>query len=401
MAESYHADGALFVEQFLLIQCVTDIMRCEIFCRVIDNFGDVGVCWRLAKQLTDRYQIAVSLWTDDLGTLARLVPAVNTQASEQTIEGVLLKHWGDCFEAVCEADVVIEAFACELPRGYLLSMSHLSKPPVWINLEYLSAESWVEACHGQTSIHPTLSLRKYFFFPGFSRKTGGLLWSPPPDRDPLFWEHLGFERAFPGLSLSLFCYDHFPVHTMHQLLMAWAKSELPIRCLVPPGKPSQMVTSALASPDQEQWRAGGGVAHVGNLSLIPIPFLPQDDYDRLLALCDLNFVRGEDSFVRAQWAGIPFCWQIYPQEDMAHELKLDAFLHRYCQSLSTNASASFQNLHRIWNGQDNAHLSVSEAWGTFAECLPELSFYAKKWANRCQQHPDLVEELVRFCTEKI
>ena len=61
-----------------------------------------------------------------------------------------------------------------------------------------------------------------------------------------------------------------------------------------------------------------------------IAFIPaaltQHDFDHLLWACDLNFVRGEDSLVRALWAGQPFVWQIYPQHDDAHHAKLEAFL---------------------------------------------------------------------------
>jgi len=48
-------------------------MQWDLFCRVIDNFGDIGVCWRLAADLAGRGE-AVRLWTDDAGALAWMAP---------------------------------------------------------------------------------------------------------------------------------------------------------------------------------------------------------------------------------------------------------------------------------------------------------------------------------------
>ena len=75
------------------------------------------------------------------------------------------------------------------------------------------------------------------------------------------------------------------------------------------------------------------------VKLIQLPFIPQEDYDYLLSVCDINLVRGEDSFVRAQWASKPFIWDIYPQSDLAHEVKLNAFLERYFEGVSAEFRA--------------------------------------------------------------
>jgi uncharacterized repeat protein (TIGR03837 family) len=71
--------------------------------------------------------------------------------------------------------VVIEAFGCELPAAYVEAMAGSARAPIWLNLEYLSAEAWVAGCHGLPSPHPRLPLVKHFFFPGFGPGTGGLL----------------------------------------------------------------------------------------------------------------------------------------------------------------------------------------------------------------------------------
>ena len=165
-------------------------VSCDLFCTVIDNYGDAGVCWRLARQLATEQAWAVRLWIDDPATIDLLAP-------NQTLIDV--RAWTDDFVSSEAADVVIEAFACNLPPTYIAAMKARQRPPVWINLEYLSAEEWVAGCHGLPS--PQAGLEKYFFFPGFVAGTGGLL----RERDLAVTQKLTFEGP---LEISLFCYDN-------------------------------------------------------------------------------------------------------------------------------------------------------------------------------------------------
>lgn len=159
----------------------------EIFCQVVDNFGDIGVCWRLARDLAARTGAGVRLWVDDWAVLLRLCPAAGNidPAVGGVIAGVELRQWAAPFPAVEPASVVIEAFACEIPETHLQAMARRQPAPVWINLEYLSAEDWVAGCHGMASPHPRLPLAKHFFFPGFGDGTGACCvsqgcWSAAP-----------------------------------------------------------------------------------------------------------------------------------------------------------------------------------------------------------------------------
>ncbi|MBY0444112.1 MAG: elongation factor P maturation arginine rhamnosyltransferase EarP, partial [Burkholderiales bacterium] len=43
---------------------MNNTVRWDIFCRVIDNYGDIGVCWRLARQLSFEHGFAVRLMVD-------------------------------------------------------------------------------------------------------------------------------------------------------------------------------------------------------------------------------------------------------------------------------------------------------------------------------------------------
>ena len=151
------------------------ILSFDLFCRVVDNFGDAGVCWRLARRLAALGQ-SVRLWIDRPEVLARLLPALDVQADEQVLDGVRIGPWRRAEQALPpQGGVVVEAFACALPPAYEAAMA--GRDCLWINLEYLSAESWVEGCHGLPSPQAN-GVPKFFFFPGFTPATGGLLREP-------------------------------------------------------------------------------------------------------------------------------------------------------------------------------------------------------------------------------
>lgn len=368
-----------------MLPCAPMQPHWDIFCRVIDNFGDIGVCWRLARQLAAEHKLAVRLWVDDLASLVWLCPGVDASQASQKASGVEICHWpATGFPEVVPADVVIEAFACELPDVYLQAMSHRPTPPIWINLEYLSAEPWVEGCHALASPHSVLPLVKYFFFPGFSHKTGGLMCE-----EGLLDRRDGFQNARPirkTLEVSLFCYESAPIGA---LLEAWGLGAQAVRCRVPPGQPLAAITRHFG---------GHGPWQYGRLRVEPIPFVSQPEYDLLLWDCDLNFVRGEDSFVRAQWAGRPFVWQTYPQADAAHFVKLEAFLQRYLEGLPETVMQTVQSFHAAWNQCDMQ--KTARCWNDFSALLPMLSKHGQSWSNRLADHR-LSENLVKFCSDKL
>lgn len=354
-------------------------VSCDIFCKVVDNFGDAGVCWRLARQLAREQGWQVRLWIDDVAPLAGLRPGVEPLCERQEIDGVEVRRWTQVFPEVEPAMVVIEAFACNLPESYIAGMA--KQPPAWINLEYLSAEDWVLGCHGMASPHPTLPLVKYFFFPGFVEGTGGLI----RERDADF----GVRQPGPALAVSLFCYGN---PALPALLDAWAAGSEPILCRVAAGLPQRQVETWLGRAFP-----AGSDARCGALSLAALPFVSQPAYDRLLGACDLNFVRGEDSFVRAQWAERPFVWQIYPQDEGAHEPKLEAFLDRYSAGLEDVAARALRTFHEAWNGDGD----IAAAWRAMRPHLPALTAHAGPWAQQIALPGNLAENLAKFSLERI
>lgn len=374
------------------------VIRCDIFCRVIDNFGDIGVCWRLARQLAAEHGLAVRLWVDDLASFARLERRIDPALARQTVAGVEAWHWNADSAQAEPAALVIEAFACEPPPAYVAAMATREARPVWLNLEYLSAEAWVEGCHALPSPHPRLPLTKHFFFPGFSVRTGGLIREaglcdgldafradPAAQRD--FWQALVPGGVAAGVTkLSLFSYEN---DALAGLLDAWAEGQEALFCAVSSGRHEAQLRAWLAARGV---RDEGGVARVGPLQLAFLPFLPQPDYDRLLAACDLNLVRGEDSFVRAQWAGRPLVWHIYRQEENAHQIKLEAFLARYQDGLAAAPARALRDFWLAWEtaGAAGAH------WPALRAALPELQAHAHAWREKLLQQADLASKLLIF-----
>ena len=369
----------------------------DLFCRVVDNYGDIGVCWRLARQLASEHGVAVRLWVDDLTSFHRICAAVDTAADVQSLQGVTVRRWHPQMGAPNEgvADAVVEAFGCELPTAYLAAMAARPTAPVWINLEYLSAEDWVAGCHGLPSPHPQLPLTKYFFFPGFEAGTGGLLeeaglearraaFAADPAQQADFLAGLGVHPAPGSCLMSLFCYPAAPVAV---LLDALRDDSRPSLMLVPEG----VATAALAGWTGRAMVSGEPVSH-GNLTLQRVPFLDQPDYDRLLWCCDLNFVRGEDSMVRAQWAQKPFVWHIYPQQEDAHRIKLDAFLARLLDGLAPDAADACRATWHAWSGDGDLRAS----WPAFRAALPALHAHMPGWCGRLRGQGDLAGNLLVF-----
>lgn len=363
----------------------------DIFCRVIDNYGDIGVCWRLARQLANEYHQQVRLWVDDLDALVKIWPdTLNT--SQQCVAGVEVCRWSEPFPMESEiAQVVIEAFACDIPDAYLQAMAaqkRIGQAPIWINLEYLSAETWVEECHGMTSVHPATSLRKTFFFPGFTHKTGGLLREQDliSRRDNfdkrLFLEQMNITQQDNALLISLFAYEN-PAIT--SLLAAWINLPQTIHCLVPQGKILTSINQQLGIELET-----GTPFIQGNLHLEAIPFLTQTQYDQLLWACDINFVRGEDSFVRAQWAGKPFIWHIYPQDEQAHMVKLKAFLTRFLNQADVRLANELREFWQRWNENGD----ISSSWPQLMKLLPDWQQTTLGWHQQLKSQQDLAGQLM-------
>lgn len=375
-------------------------MRWDIFCTVIDNYGDIGITWRLARQLAAEHGVPVRLWVDDLESFRHIRPEIDARLDRQVFAGVEIRRWHVPFPDVEPADVVIEALACRLPESYEQAMALRSIKPLWLNLEYLSAEDWVIGCHALPSPHPRLPLTKHFFMPGYVAGTGGVLkerglierrddFLANPSLQAEFWQSLGVTPRLPDeMRVSLFSYESSAIGS---LFAAWAGGSQAVRCLLPAGKALGDASRFFGEP------LGVGATHLrGALTVQVLTMLDQDSYDHLLWACDCNFVRGEDSFVRAQWAGKPLIWQAYRQDEGAHWPKIEAFLEHYCTELDPAAAQALREFWRSWNADGDAGLAWSEFWrhrDTYAA-------WAEQWIASLDVVSDLTSNLVKFCNEK-
>ena len=375
-------------------------MLWDIFCKVIDNYGDMGVCWRLCAQLGARGE-RVRLWVDDASALRWMAP----DALAGGAPGVRVLPWTQPLAPVLLAqvqakpgDVWVEAFGCEIAPEFIATQRHLTRTSAWINLEYLTAESFAARSHGLPSpvmSGPGAGLTKHFFYPGFTPGTGGLLREPD-----LATRQAGFDRAawLAGLPcvetaackplrtgeqvLSLFCYEP---HALPDLLAQLRRGGQPTRLLVTPGRAAAALEAVLVGEKSEisiknHLKSARKLDSL--LSISKLPYLTQPDFDHLLWASDLNFVRGEDSLVRALWAGRPFVWQIYPQDDGAHGPKLEAFLDWL------DAPPDLRRFHRVWNGLEAGPLPSPD--------LPAWQAVALAARERLLAQDDLATQLAGF-----
>ena len=332
----------------------------------------------------------------------RLCPTLDQSASRQQLQGIDIRHWRQPLAPTAPHRCIIEAFGCRLPESFKRAMAAQTPAPVWINLEYLSAESWIEGCHGLPSPDPQLALTRYFYFPGFVTHSGGLLREADLlvqrqqfQNDSVQRTALLARYGLPddgALLVSLFCYANT---ALPGLLAAWAEGQTPVRCLVPAGVAKPELAAFFGTADLNS----GTQRQQGRLDIRILPFVEQAHYDRLLWAADLCFVRGEDSFVRAQWAARPFVWHIYPQQKNAHLEKLDAFLQCYLPGLSTHSAKILADFWHAWNNGDAA--ACRAAWPALQAQLPALDQHAKAWASQQGEFCDLAGNLAKFCASRV
>ena len=341
-----------------------EIDSIDIFCQVIDNYGDVGVAYRLAREFKRVYP------NKKLRFVINQIEELNLIRKSEDIEIILYK---DISKIENSADLIIESFGCEIPKEYMDKA--LKNVKLIINLEYFSAEKWVDDFHLQESFLGG-NLKKYFFIPGLSEKSGGIL-----------LDNEFLERKKKVEANKEYYLEKFGIKEKYDLIGSVFSYEKGFDSLIEELKKldKKIILLILSEKTQKNFiKYFDNGNNYDKIKFVKLPFFTYDKYEELLALCDFNLVRGEDSFVRALLLGKPFLWHIYPQDENTHIEKLESFLEKYC---SNNKELKQTFINYNINKDDFSY---------FFKNFKEIEKYNKNYANYLIKNCDLMEKLINF-----
>lgn len=367
-----------------------------MFCRVIDNFGDAGIAWRLAKSLTAENGWQVRLIIDDRKTLAAMVPEIVDGTAPQTVSGIAIDTWENALMNA-PADVVIELFSCFLPEDYEAAIDAARnatefRNPVVLALDYLTAERYAEESNGLESPHPRYGYPKTFLFPGFSEKTCGVIYEADlAEKVKAFREsgrrkevlaQYGADCEHP-FTLFFFAY---PQAFVKEFAKALVDDPRPIQILAAPGKACDLLIDSIA--------ALGCPEHI---RFVRMPMVPQEHFDEILMSCDAALVRGEDSTMRAQLTGTPLLWMLYPQEEDTHLVKLEAFSKIYCEAMDEKTRTVWREMTQWLNGKE----CNPSAWKSWRDDFSDMQIAARKWQEKLFSKTSLTERLTQIVLKQL
>lgn len=340
----------------------------DIFCEVIDNYGDVGVAYRLARELKRIYP------NKELRFIINQTEELNLIKKN---DDIIVIDYKDVDKIEQPADLVIETFACNIPEIYMDKALKTSK--LMINLEYFSSEDWVDDFHLQESFLGG-NLKKYFFIPGLSEKSGGIILDKEfldrknkvQENREYYLKQFNINEKY-DLIISVFSYEK----NFDNFLKTLQKLDKKVLLLLLSEKTQKNFIKYFDNND-----------YYDKIKAVKLPFFTYDKYEKLLALCDINLVRGEDSFVRALLLAKPFLWHIYPQDENTHIIKLESFLEKYCPN-NKELKETFINYNI--NKDDFSY---------FFKNLDEIKIYNEKYSDYLIKNCNLIDKLINFI-EKI
>ena len=380
----------------------------DIFCEIIDNFGDIGVVYRISKELKKIFQnVRIRIVLNRLEEFK----AINKKVKDvdyQEIDGLICvteKYVKENMESFGVSDVFIEAFGCNVPEEYVKTAKENSK--LWINLEYLSGEKWIEDFHLCESLIDSKTLKKIFFMPGFSEKSGGVI------IDSGFLERMKygkenrdevFKKYFKDFDLKdKFIGTVFSYEKNFENLLETLKNYKKETVLLLMGEKTQKSFSEILKKNLTE--DYGNIVKYGKITMIYSDFFSQEEYEEIISASDFNFTRGEDSFVRGIILGKPFMWHIYLQEEKAHMDKIKAFTERFKESVEVseeekNIIESYCNLLEDYNDRDKNSLEKGkEDFRIFFEKFEEIDRICEKYSKFLLEKCNLVKKLYKYIQE--
>ncbi len=380
----------------------------DIFCEIIDNFGDIGVVYRISKELKKIFQnVRIRIVLNRLEEFK----AINKKVKDvdyQEIDGLICvteKYVKENMESFGVSDVFIEAFGCNVPEEYVKAAKENSK--LWINLEYLSGEKWIEDFHLCESLIDSKTLKKIFFMPGFSEKSGGVIIDSgflermkygKENRDEVFkkyFKDFDLKDKFIG---TVFSYEK----NFENLLETLKNYEKETVLLLMGEKTQKSFSEILKKNLTEDY---GNIVKYGKITMIYSDFFSQEEYEEIISASDFNFTRGEDSFVRGIVLGKPFMWHIYLQEEKAHMDKIKAFTERFKESVEVSEEEkeiieNYCNLLEDYNDRDKNSLEKGkEDFRIFFEKIEEINRICEKYSKFLLEKCNLVKKLYKYIQE--
>ena len=382
-----------------------ELKTLDIFCEIIDNYGDIGVVYRTAKELQKIFpKSKIRAFLNKLDEFKKINSQVLDLPSQNIdgIEYITFDYLRDNANELLTAQVIIEAFGCQIPEEYMEIAYDNSE--LLINLEYLSAEDWIEDFHLQSSPLGRGKLKKVFFMPGFTEKSGGVIAdSNYLERIQRVLENKEFykkkylsdiedrENKIVG---TLFSYEK----NFTPLLEDLKKLDKDVVILAMGEKTQDSLRKILKNFSIEDFRNS---LKYGKIEIRFLNFLNQEEYEELINIVDFNFVRGEDSFIRAVLTGKPYMWHIYCQEEYAHMDKIEGFLDKYRRVIENFSDEDFllnmEKFFKDYNFRKENSLELGkESYLYFFENLTKIEKYNTIFRDFLIQKCNLINKLKDF-----
>ena len=365
-------------------------MPITVLCKVVDNFGDIGVVWRLCCQLSNQikkenFTSKINLIVDDLASFNKICNSVDSNKSFQIVENINIFNWNDeklCYDEFSKNDgenlsVILEVFQCGRPSWMekILFEEKLNRTVQIIMIDYLTAEKYAEDFHCLQSLTRSSKVQKVNFMPGFTNKTGGLIIDSE-------WEHFCDYKN--NKTLLCFTYDR----NWNALANACKKSNNIEKVLIAPGKGYDSLKKSFYS----------NFIKDSNLKIEELSFMNQNEWDKMLKNCGVLFIRGEESMSRACLSGIPFVWHAYPQSDEYQLIKVRALLERMSVHFSVE---DFKIIEKVWILINSAESEVEQevfekAILDFFDNAEKLVYGFREFALDLRKNGDLCSNLMTF-----
>ncbi len=389
-------------------------MPITVLCKVVDNFGDIGVVWRLCCQLSnqikkEKFTSKINLIVDDLVSFNKICNSVDSNKSFQIVENINIFNWNDeklCYDEFSKNDgenlsVILEVFQCGRPSWMekILFEEKLNRTVQIIMIDYLTAEKYAEDFHCLQSLTRSSKVQKVNFMPGFTNKTGGLIIDSE-------WEQLCDYKN--NKTLLCFTYDR----NWDALANACKKSNNIEKVLIAPGKGFESLKKSFYSDlgvitNPKNGRVKGlNVVSLdrtyfikdSNLKIEELSFMSQNEWDKMLKNCGVLFIRGEESMSRACLSGIPFVWHAYPQSDEYQLIKVRALLERMSVHFKCE---DFKIIEKVWILINSAESEVEQevfekAILDFFDNAEKLVYGFREFALDLRKNGDLCSNLMTF-----